>query len=162
MKLVTNTRRFKDQLRRLRNATDEPLRVILRGYMIYLLGTVAQRTPVSPFEDEAPGRLAGSWTISRDHPGMRMIPKGQSSSAEEAIENAQSLQFSNPYAVWYLYNRVEYGEVVEYGLYPGNGPRTAGGYSTQAPEGMLRLTMAEAKELLTEIEQNVLARKANS
>jgi hypothetical protein len=84
-----------------------------------------------------------------------MVPEGQSSSTEEAVSRAMKIQFANPYAIWYLYNRVPYGVTVEYGLYPGNGPRTVNGFSTQAPAGMLRITTEEMKSQLDRLVENV-------
>lgn len=52
-------------------------------------------------------------------------------------------------------NDKPYGPVVEFGLYPGVGPRTIetsdGIFSTQAPVGMVRLTLTELDLLVAEV-----------
>lgn len=155
MILQTNSREFTEKLKKLRGACDLKFQDVLKWHMIYFLAKTAERTPVSVFEQDDPGRAQGSWTISRNQPGSFVIPKGQQSSTEEALARASSIQFANPYAPWYLYNRVPYAVALEFGLYPGNGPRTSGGFSTQAPAGMLRITKEELHAELAEITKNV-------
>ena len=54
---------------------------------------------------------------------------------------------------WYeftLANNLPYANVIEYGGYPGDGPNTTGGYSKQAPSGVVRVNVKRFNTLLAE------------
>lgn len=55
--------------------------------------------------------------------------------------------------VFYLTNNLSYIRVLEYGLYPQGAYktfRTKGGYSIQAPQGMVRITAREFNRVVKE------------
>lgn len=89
------------------------------------------------------GRLRANWqcgmdAINPDH--------GQPPGSDARARTAQALSNWKPGQTIFLTNSLPYARVVEYGLYgkpPGsaNGPKTRGGYSIRAPQGMVRLTV---------------------
>ncbi len=52
-------------------------------------------------------------------------------------------------------NALPYAAVVEYGLYPnppkGGAGKTTGGFSSQAPQGMVGVTLAEVPQIIEEV-----------
>jgi hypothetical protein len=137
--IYKDTRSFRAALQRIGREVDQRYAAVLRATMIALLVKVAYRTPIRT------GRAAGSWSIGRGNPGSFMVPEGQSSSPEEAIQRASQVSFEYPYVTWYLYNKVPYIERLEYE-----------GWSQQAPDGMLRLSVAELESSIEEFIKNVL------
>lgn len=101
---------------------------------------VVKRTPVDT------GRLRANWIASVGNAYEGQVQGTGNPNNEQAIRNA-------PGNVWYLTNNLPYAAVAEFGLYgkpPGsaNGPKTRNGYSTQAPNGMVRITIAAVKSSL--------------
>ena len=101
---------------------------------------VVKRTPVDT------GRLRANWIASVGNAYEGQVQGTGNPNNEQAIRNA-------PGNVWYLTNNLPYAAVAEFGLYgkpPGsaNGPKTKAGYSTQAPAGMVRITIAAVKSSL--------------
>lgn len=47
-----------------------------------------------------------------------------------------------------LANNLPYANVIEYGGYPGDGPSTVGGFSKQAPQGVVRVNITRFNALL--------------
>lgn len=91
------------------------------------------------------GRMAANWQIglgalnpsTSDAPGSDAFARGQ----------ARLSSWKPGQTIW-MTNSMAYARTIEYGLYgkpPGsaNGPKTRSGYSTQAPAGIVRLTVQE-------------------
>jgi hypothetical protein len=54
---------------------------------------------------------------------------------------------------WYeftLANNLPYANVIEYGGYQGDGPNTVGGFSKQAPQGVVRVNVLRFQQLIDE------------
>lgn len=105
---------------------------------------IVLKTPVA---EENGGRARGNWLPSLDVPEngvtTRIDPTGAS-----VLSEIQALAKQASGRIFYLSNNLPYIRHLEYGLYgqpPGsaNGPKTIGGYSKQAPAGMVRLTINE-------------------
>lgn len=101
---------------------------------------VVQRTPVDT------GRLRANWIASVGSAYQGQVSGTGNPNNEQAIRNA-------PGNIWYLTNNLPYAAVAEFGQYgrpPGsaNGPKTRNGFSTQAPAGMVRITMTAVKSSL--------------
>ena len=96
-----------------------------------LFSRVMQKTPV----DE--GTLRKSWVPSTGAPAT-------GTDGENPLSYAMTVKYGE---VIYLTNNQPYAAVVEYGGYPNppkNGKgKTAGGYSIQAPAGMVRISIPE-------------------
>jgi hypothetical protein len=138
MPVRKNVSEFKTDLKRASKLLDLKYQTVFRSFMLTLLEKTAYRTPVRT------GRAAGSWSISRDAVGTFVIPEHEHSTPDAAILRAGRLAFSNPYAKWYLYNLVPYAFRLEYE-----------GWSDQAPEGMMRISVEEMRALVSGIIANV-------
>ena len=108
---------------------------------------VIMRTPVDT------GRLRGNWFPSFGA-FVGYSPDPPDPGGENTIRRMRSSVLSYPVGgIIYLTNSLPYATVVEYGKYP-DPPKhptgkTSGGYSIQAPAGMVRVT---AQEILTELQ----------
>lgn len=133
-----------EDIRKAKGKIDARADLLIRGLTLEVLSRIVQRTPVDT------GRAAGNWNVSQDEPDF-------------SVEDAPSRQVpgeADVHAVraggeTYIVNGVPYIEALEYGLYPnppaaGTG-KTAGGFSTQAPQGMVRVTVAEIQPLVEQI-----------
>lgn len=124
------------------------------GRLFVRLTGVVLRTPVDK------GRARAAWNVSVSYADTSVPP--ESGSYDTTREGSAALRSAiaqvdaavpratgatNGLTVW-ITNALPYIQVLEFGLYPGDGPRTAGGYSTQAPAGMLRLTVDEVVAIL--------------
>jgi hypothetical protein len=106
---------------------------VLRGTALAMFGQVVQRTPVDT------GRLRGNWQVELNNiprSTVKQTPSGAISQGNAEINRSKAND------AIYIINNLPYARVVEYGLYP-DGPNTAGGYSRQSPQGMVRVTVAE-------------------
>lgn len=105
---------------------------------------IVTRTPVDT------GAAAGNWQATKggEQPAFHEEPgfKGSQGAAEsKSMESVAGLNFTDPYDIWWFSNFLPYIEVLEFGLYPGDGPKTVGGFSKQAPAGMVRVAIADAE-----------------
>lgn len=118
---------------------------------------IVSRTPVDK------GTARGNWQASAggDDPPFHSDPSfkgGPSEAAGNSLQTVQGLNFGEPEIFWFS-NFLPYIEVLELGLYPGDGPKTVGGFSTQAPAGMVRLSIAETEERLGDALEQALRAK---
>ena len=118
--------------------------MVLRKVAIDLFSSVIFRTPVDN------GFHRGAWECTQGTPGKGNpgVPdRGGSSTVNSAAAVVQSGPMDSEY---WLANSAPAINVLEYGGYPtrggqgpSNGPRTVGGYSRQAPRGMVRVAIQE-------------------
>lgn len=104
---------------------------------------ILKRTPIDT------GRLIENWQIT-----IGIIPTDESRSQDPLSEALFQLGGLRPFEIVYITNNTPYAEVVEHGRYvdafgsPANGPKTVNGFSTQSPEGMVRVTVLELEAQL--------------
>lgn len=116
------------------------VRIVIKKIIFDLFKSIVERNPVDT------GRCAGSWDVSLGAPSnWPGLPEGEygGHGSGLSLERLEQVDFSNPFGTWYITNNLPYVECLEYGLYPGNGPKTVDGYSTQAPAGFVRISVAE-------------------
>ena len=152
MPVRSNVEEFHADLRAFSKAVHSDLNTAVRAIVTELLRMVIVRTPVDT------GRAAGSWNVRGGEPDEWLLPEGAGASKEGALSAAmdrvKSVDFGGADVFW-LYNNLPYIQVLEYGLYP-NPPKkgsyvkgqgyvvkSQGGYSKQAPAGMVRISVAE-------------------
>lgn len=121
---------------------------IARKVGFELQNRVIMKSPVDT------GRLRGNWTISMnsidvteyaaDKTGMASISRGLS---ELSRFNAGDTIF--------ITNGLPYASKLEFGLY-GDGEKTIGGYSRQAPQGFIRITYQEVSSGLEDMARKVV------
>jgi hypothetical protein len=140
--------------------------LVLRKIALDLFTAVVKRTPVDT------GMLRANWQV-----GLGTAPVGTVSAPDKTGSRAQvEIAAKASQAVWgtsiFLVNNLPYATVVEYGAYPDpvkrgtyvpagktkygiTGPgwvkRSAGGFSKQAPAGMVRVSLTELKAHLDRI-----------
>lgn len=103
---------------------------------------VIKRTPVDS------GRLRGNWQASANSPKGGEVEREDQSGGATLAEASNEVRKSIG-GVYYLVNNLPYARAVEYGLFKGAGPKiTAAGYSTQAPAGMVRVSVNEFRQAL--------------
>ena len=97
---------------------------------------VIEKTPVDS------GRARGNYYASID---SYSSATSDSRTESEAVADGLSKARQASGKIFTLTNNLPYILKLEYGLYSGNGPRTINGFSTQAPAGMARTSIAELK-----------------
>lgn len=103
---------------------------------------IVLKTPVAEING---GRARANWLPSLDAPD-RGTTSRKDPSGTSVLSEARGMAKLAAGRVFYLTNNLPYIRHLEYGLYgipPGsaNGPKTVGGYSKQAPAGMVRITI---------------------
>jgi len=93
------------------------------------------------------GRARGNWDASLDTPSNSITSNTNESIA---IANALSKAKSSAGKVFYFTNNLPYIRHLEYGMYPSPSKtgKTIGGFSIQAPQGMVRVAIKNANTAL--------------
>ena len=118
---------------------DEGVENTMRATAIATFTGVIKGSPV----DE--GTFRGAWVASDGN-----VASGASShSSESAVTSAMTNKILGlpKWDEFTFTNNLPYALVIEYGLY-GDGPKTVGGYSKQAPAGVVRVNIAQSQRLL--------------
>lgn len=115
------------------------------------------RTPVIS------GRARGGWIASVGEPLIE-TPLSLDSSGSGTISKANSTAVGAYGGIYYLVNNVAYIDILEYGGYPAPPEKgswdkktqsyeilSRGGYSKQAPAGMVRITVKEVKNKVSQL-----------
>ena len=115
---------------------------VVRKVLYDVSTAIIMRTPVDT------GRLRGNWQF-----GVDSIPSGETGNVSPPNFSAQ-IGAATAGHTYYIVNNLPYAAVIEYGQYPnppkGGSGKTSGGYSTQAPQGMVRITVVEYEKYLRE------------
>lgn len=120
---------------------------VARQMSFKLFSAIIKGTPVGEVNG---GRLRLNWQVAGSIPATGVLD-GLDKSGDKAVASAAKYIFNT--AVWYdftMANNLDYAPVVEYGGYQGDGPNTVGGFSKQAPSGMVRVNVARFNTLLGE------------
>ena len=108
---------------------------VMRGATIKLFSSVIMASPVDS------GRFRANWQLSGSAPASG-VTSGNDTGGATASSVAQEVASSAQWQEFTLANNLPYAAKLEFGGYPGDGPKTAGGFSTQAPRGMVRVNVA--------------------
>jgi len=138
---------FASQIRDFRidftNLSDETYRITV----IKIFGQVVRASPVQ----ESPatgGRFRGNWFVTIGIPSTQVTtairPLNQVNREIEQTVN----QAANARIFW-LTNNLPYAETIEFGGYR-DGPKTVGGFSRQAPQGVVRITERNFSRIFNE------------
>lgn len=117
---------------------------VARSVSFKLFSAIIKDSPVDT------GRFRMNWQVAQGTPATGVL-NGTDKTGDRAVANASNYIFGSP--VWYdftMANNLDYAPVIEYGGYPGSGPETVGGFSKQAPQGMVRINVARFNTLLEE------------
>jgi len=114
-----------------------------RGASIKLFSAIIKATPV----DE--GRARGNWFATGQQPSNKKTTKIDLT-GDGAINDASGVIVGiKDWSRFTLTNNLPYIEKLEFGGY-NDGPNTTGGYSKQAPQGMVRVNINRFNKLLNE------------
>lgn len=117
---------------------------VMRQVSIKLFSAIIKASPVDT------GRFRMNWQAAGATPATGTTT-GTDRGGGRAINEMSSFVLST--VAWQemtLTNNLPYANIIEYGGYPGDGPNTAGGFSTQAPQGVVRVNVARFNSLLEE------------
>ena len=121
----------------------------LRSASIKLFSAIITESPVET------GRFRANWMVSNGQSSTATTTEVDTSPGGEETKNKVEqyiLGVKDVYA-FTLANNLPYAHVIEYGGYPGDGPNTVGGFSKQAPQGVVRVNIARFEQLLNEAAQ---------
>tara|TARA_Y100000310_G_C20704101_1_gene833183 strand:- start:9721 stop:10110 length:390 start_codon:yes stop_codon:yes gene_type:complete len=123
--MPSNIRQFTADLGRFADKVDLDLGQFRRRVTLGLKEKIERRTPVDT------GRLRGSWAVSDASPSSFVNPEGN------AGIGPVEATFTEPYQSSFVTSNLAYALPIEYG------------HSQQAPQGMVRISLAE---IVTELE----------
>ena len=116
------------------------IKKVRKNYAFALYSSIVKKTPVDT------GRARGNWNITVGHddtlPKENTVPQFKSVEEVPKVEGDETI---------YISNNLPYITKLEYGGYPnppkkGSG-KTINGYSKQAPEGMVGVTLANNENI---------------
>ncbi|HZJ98457.1 MAG TPA: HK97 gp10 family phage protein [Tissierellaceae bacterium] len=141
---------YKD-IENLSDRTIRKLNKIVKVAAMELFKSVIMMTPVDT------GRARGNWQCTMTRPADGVIDSEQSEEATIAKMVETTLKSSISKGI-FLTNNLPYIQKLEYGGY-GQGPKTEGGYSKQAPAGMVRVSLDRIQKDLKEIIADVIEKE---
>ena len=116
-----------------------------------LFGAIIEETPVGDFDPAEMGKLKGAWVVSQGSPSSSTPNKRMPNRERQSIKSQISSKIISGNVRMFMTNSRSYAGVVEYGGYKKNPKlgtynkvkkrfeiRSRGGFSKQAPEGMVR------------------------
>lgn len=109
----------------IKDIQNVPMKVV-RGTLISMGGRIIKRSPVDT------GRFRGNWQFTFNSPAMGQLANTSPPNAE-LMNAANNLEAGT---VFYMTNNLPYAERLEFG------------YSSQAPAGMVRVTLQELEQVL--------------
>jgi Tfp pilus assembly protein FimT len=113
---------------------------------------VIEKTPVWRGEGIRGGTAKGNWQPTL-HAQAQGVLDFQDEDGTATIQKAKEVSNNAAGNVFYLTNNLSYIRVLEYGLYSQGAyktERTKGGYSIQAPKGMVRIAAREFSRVAKE------------
>lgn len=130
---------------------DKRVKEIKNKYVFGLYSGITQRTPVDT------GRARGNWTVAKDNPDLSV----DEDSTNVKYEDYKDMPKSTGDEPMFIANALPYICTLEFGGYPdpvkrGSRDKKTGqyviksenGFSKQAPEGMVGVTIANSKNIL--------------
>ena len=147
-RLASGVQSIEVPIDQLAEIAGESVAKVARKLIAEMFASVIQKSPRDT------GRFAANWNVSLSGPDYsynwdRTTPD---SIREHVIPN---MPMNTDTVEAWLSNGLPYAAVLEYGLYPdppkGGAGKTTGGYSTQAPQGMIRVTVAEFQTHLDKV-----------
>lgn len=114
---------------------------VIRGVSIKLFTAIIESTPV----DE--GRARANWFTTTREPSTKTTSNTDKTGSGSVAQVQKVIVGVKDWSVFTLTNNLPYIEVLEFGGYK-DGPKTVGGFSKQAPQGMLRNNINRFNKLL--------------
>lgn len=117
---------------------------VMRAVSIKLFSAIIKASPVDS------GRFRMNWQASGSSPAGGVLADTDKSGNKATNEMASFISSTPAWQEVTLTNNLPYAAVIEFGGYPGDGPETVGGYSRQAPQGVVRVNVTRFNKLLAE------------
>ena len=127
-------------------AKAAPERVV-RSVTIKLWSAVIKGSPVAEIEG---GRFRGNWFASGANQSTEVSDIKDKDGRPTINKATQVVVGIADWTNMTLTNNLPYANVIEFGGYPGDGPNTVGGFSKQAPHGVVRVNVARFQQLINE------------
>jgi len=117
----------------------------MRGVSIKLFSAIIKSSPVDS------GRFRANWMASGSSPETGTNTNTDKSGSSSTAAVANYVAVARMSSVFTLSNNLPYAHNLEFGGYkPGNGPNTVGGFSKQAPTGVVRINADRFQRILDE------------
>lgn len=117
---------------------------VMRSVAFKLFSAIIKASPVDT------GRFRMNWQTSGATPRGGLVA-GADKTGASAIASAETfITNTQAWEEFTLANNLPYANVIEFGGYPGSGPNTVGGYSKQAPQGVVRINVVRFQQLIDE------------
>lgn len=130
---MSNLNEFELDLKAFGKSIETDLSIVLKKTALDLFKKIVKKTP------RETGRAQASWIMSQQIPNTSYVApkleKGKKYSISEALSNAK-LGDVYPYSIIFITNNLEYIEALELG------------HSSQAPQGMVRMSLIELENEL--------------
>jgi hypothetical protein len=151
-KTTSNIAQFEKEVKDFtKGLTDTELPLFIKKIVLELLRRVVMRTPVDT------GHARGNWNVAIGQPDLSVTGKDDKIGTAVLARGLQALTNMPPFSIVWVSNNVQYIDVLEFGGFeppnpgPSKDPRPGrkgrilvkDGFSTQAPQGMLGLAIAE-------------------
>lgn len=117
---------------------------VMRQVSLKLFSAIIKASPVDT------GRFRNNWFVSGPVPSSGTTPYRAKTGDASIARAAMVIKHSVEWQEFTLTNNLPYANVIEYGGYPGDGPNTVGGFSRQAPQGVVRVNVVRFQQLLDE------------
>jgi hypothetical protein len=136
---VTNLREFRAEVTKFATTVPGQSLLLQKKIAFDLLTKIVLRTPVGnptlwqrpPPPGYVGGRARANWQVSITEPGRSKPKKVDPAGSETITKGLAQISNAQPFGVIWLYNNLPYIVPLEYG------------WSSQAPGGMVRLSLAE-------------------
>ncbi len=129
---------FALEITKWKGATEEQLRDVLQATAIKVMGRIIQRTPVDT------GRARGNWQVGINHRPQSVLTRNDKRGDQTKRKGARQISRAKATDRISIVNSLSYIDVLEKGRH--STPKGKRG-SLQAPQGMVRVTVAEFKRL---------------
>lgn len=120
--------------------------IVMRQVSMKLFSAIILGSPVDT------GRFRNNWFASGATPSIETTAYTgkQGTAAIARVSKVITEARGYGWTELTLTNNLPYANVIEYGGYPGDGPNTIGGFSKQAPQGVVRVNVLRFQQLIDE------------
>lgn len=127
---------FAADIRRFARITNQTKDQVIASVQLQALTNQVEATAVDT------GQAKGGWHTSIGQPSQRVGGPNDPSGASAIARGLQDTLKTG--GIFYAVNNLPYILDLEFGRY-GDGPKTVNGFSTQSPQGMMRISVIEIK-----------------
>jgi hypothetical protein len=135
---------FEDQMRAFARRASMSVEKTIKGTSIKLFSAIIKSSPVDS------GRFRANWMAAGVQPSSAVTNSTDKSGSAATVAMASYISSARGQMVFTMANNLHYAYKLEFGGYPGDGPNTVGGFSKQAPAGMVRVNVARFQAILDE------------